>query len=316
MANALAAYLPTTTEPGFSDLLPDLHILVAGSSEPLLAHHDFLKFYSSCVAGLPGPQQDGPWTWDLRGLVLQGANAPVDAEVVRRWLAIFYGHLDKALAVDCWPTRLDEPLRALLLFADAAGTRRAVMQEVAQRLADGTLADGVPLLYMDVDEPLKRVDVLGGRVFYHYNGDIWCFTKTQNALGIVCPVQLLGPLKTSITTATEGWLYLACRLELLPLVRVLMGWVQVQAALAAESTLLLWDGAHCAVSARVLPNLPLELLRQAFLEKLLLLDGGRRDALAAVATAAARSSSCRAATPEELAAKGNEMMNAVMRNAL
>lgn len=271
---------------GFPDFDPDLRISVAGTRQQLHAHYDALKFFSSCVAGLPGPEPCGNgWSWDLRRLVLEGHNAPVGVDVVRMWLGIVYTRLGSTAAPGCWPTRLNEEARALLLFADAVGSCPSLMQEVAQRLVTPSAARP-PTLFMDVDGRVHSLELLGGRTYYCDEGGraMW-FTTTDSGTERG-PVTTLGAWpegrKATATAALEGWLYLACRLELLPLARALMRFVQAQAALRTSASLLLFSsGSGSIFSARVLEHAPREVLVETLVQHHLLLGADAEEALAA-----------------------------------
>lgn len=262
-------------EPGFSQPSPDLQITVAGSDKTLLAHYSVLQLFASCVAGLPEPQAGCCWFWDLSGLVLQDEAAPVSVDVVKRWLRIVYSRINSSLTAD-WPERLDGATRALLLFADAVGTRHAVMQDIGQRLTARPPA-GPPTFCLDVSDglegplELQLLGAPGGGVHIlmqvgEVDGRLWLCHADKKENSSVRYSGFLPSVKALITKDVEEWLYLSCRLEMLPLARVLLHFVEVQAALVEVRSVLQWEDGG-VFSPRVVAHMPRQLLLQGFLER-------------------------------------------------
>lgn len=316
---------PLPSEAGFPELAPDLRITVAGSAQPLLhAHFDILKGFSSCVAGLPAarPGSEPCWyEWDLSGLVVEGDATPVSVDVVTRWLRLIYSRYSNSLEqADSWPTRLDADTRALLLFADAVGTRRGVVQQAAQRLVQpvGTAGTAAPTLCMDVGGPLREMELLGRTYCLSrsapsrpVDGISYFATSGNGAPQFtynVCNGEP-GPLKAHVTEAVEAWLYLACRLELMPLARLLLRWVRAQAAVAENTSLLLYGDGGGVFSPRVVAHLPRELLLRSFLEGHLLVGADKEQAVAAAEAAKI------AATAAARTADGSRVVEGVLRAA-
>ena len=103
----------------------DLLIVTEDTDAPLGVHIAVLGLFSRVVDDLPRASS-GKTTWDLSKLVLEGQSSPVSSAVVRQWLDLVYSRVDAGRQPPKFPS-LSEPARSLLLFADAVGTSRVVM---------------------------------------------------------------------------------------------------------------------------------------------------------------------------------------------
>ncbi|KAG2483336.1 hypothetical protein HYH03_017784 [Edaphochlamys debaryana] len=246
-----------------SDSPPDLHILVAGREEPLLAHRRVLSLFSGVVDGLPSNTDGSPTPWDLRGLVLEGESEPVAAAVVECWLDAAYSRVDASRKLPA-PATLAEA-RPLLLFADAVDTTQAVLQALGRALAER------PDLALTVAVGELKVDVqLKGRMHYIAEEALeyglepsgsrpgsWCTLVAKEAFQ---PHAEAFP--SAVARELESWLHLAGRLNLVPLARLLTSFIKVHIMPNVRSILL---PSICSVfSPRVLQFMPRELLLEAY----------------------------------------------------
>jgi len=98
----------------------------ADTSTDLPSYQELMRFDSTCVKGLPPTD-----TWDLSSLLIEGK--PVERAVVVAWLEAVYARslYDNGSLQQEENQQLDAV--ALLLFADAVGSRRRVIDACYQR---------------------------------------------------------------------------------------------------------------------------------------------------------------------------------------
>ncbi len=243
---------------------PDMHILVAGQEQPLLAHYQLLRHCATCVRDLPRTADSGdPLVWDLRNLVLEGETSPVSAEVVQRWLDLVYSRLDAGRRVRRI-NDLDEA-RPLLVFADACGTSQVVIDDIGRRLLDN------PDLGMTVSvgEGPQRLAVklaLRGTSYLFDSGGGLCRLQAGAVVPVISSEQFAphasaSAFPSAVCSALESWLHLAGRLRMVPLCRMLLDSLKEQ--LFAGTTSPVWPAFSSIFSLRVLECMPRELLFEA-----------------------------------------------------
>lgn len=103
----------------------DLRILVH-SGEPIMAHREVLRLFSSCVRGLPDDMD-----WDLRAVQLEGK--PIDRQTLNNWLEAVYGCIEPQ---EQRPKLTKMQLVQAYVFADFAGSSAGVMTALSTQLAE------------------------------------------------------------------------------------------------------------------------------------------------------------------------------------
>ncbi|KAG2482363.1 hypothetical protein HYH03_018713 [Edaphochlamys debaryana] len=236
------------------DSPPDLHILVAGREEPLLAHRRVLSLFTGVVDGLPS-NTDGSPTPRPGGRVGAGGGGGGGALAGRR--------MDVYRQFPA-PATLDEA-RPLLLFADAVDTNLALLQALGGALAER------PDLALTVAVGELKVDLqLQGRVHYIYGEALqYCLEPSGGNPGsynMLVAKEVFQPhaaaFPSAVAREVESWLHLAGRLNLVPLARALMGFVKAQ--LMPHSFSILVPSVGSVFSPRVLHFMPQELLLEGF----------------------------------------------------
>lgn len=249
------------------DQEPDMIISVCGSQDPLSAHYDLLRLYSEVIRDLPRNDNGTATTWDLRILTLEGEAHPVAAGTVIDWLDMIYAHVDTARRRRSFANL--EDAKPLLLFADATGTCDVVMKEIC----DGLTIK--PDLRFDVtlDDFLVEI-MLKGRL---YRGNAVEGLNYADTIGSPCIFNALSCsefesygtiVTTQIASQLEAWLYLAGRLNLVSLVRLLLDFIKMQLLVGADSILAMKVGE--VYSPRVLEHMPREVMYESFLRDNLL----------------------------------------------
>ncbi|KAG2429844.1 hypothetical protein HXX76_010626 [Chlamydomonas incerta] len=202
--------------------------------------------------------------WDLRNLVLEGDSRPVSGDVVQRWLDLVYSHVDHGRQLALQPDM--EQARPLLLFADAIGSSSLALETLCRRLLE------TPGLHLRV--PLEQNThvpwlelALAGRMYYVLQPRSLEYVDVPYTACVIIDPGISdacrGALPASVAAALEGWLYLAGRLRLAPLARLLIDFVKLQLVPAGLS--ILGPAVAQVYSPRVLQCLPPELLVEGFL---------------------------------------------------
>lgn len=249
--------------PSYTDE-PDMHILVAGEGQPLVAHYDVLRHCSVCVRDLPRTADTPePVVWDLQELVLEGESSPVSAEVVQRWLDLVYSRLDAGRRVRRI-SDLDEA-RPLLAFADACGTSQVVIDDLGRRLLDNPDLG----LSVVVGEGAQRLAVKLALRDVTYCASATAGLRKVGA-GRVSEVVQTGDFaphayafSVAVCTALESWLHLAGRLGMVPLCRALINFIKAQLVIGTSS--VVFNAFPSIYSRRVFDCMPRELLFEALL---------------------------------------------------
>ncbi|KAG2441124.1 hypothetical protein HXX76_003976 [Chlamydomonas incerta] len=257
-------------------------LISTADEQPIEAHIAVLTLISR-VVDLPRAASGSQTTWDLCKLVLEGQSSPVPSAVVRQWLDLVYSRVDVRRRPPKL-TSLSEAARSLLLFADAVGTCSPVINAIA----DGLLAQPGLTLPVPVNsggaggaapgggggnaappQPLQLELALRGKLYYSHADGILAVAfdvpisdpvRTVVAAADLAPHRAAFP--SAVAAALEGWLYLAGRLELVALVRVLLEFYKAQMIPANLS--LLHGAAAKVLSRRVLECMPRELLVEGF----------------------------------------------------
>lgn len=102
---------------------PNMWIKLA-DGQRLPAYKDLLRLASTCARGLPTSN-----TWDLSNLMVEGK--PVKRQVPVTWLEIIYddfSNYSDAGRLEPEGSSEEVPIADLLLFADAVGSSRRIMQ--------------------------------------------------------------------------------------------------------------------------------------------------------------------------------------------
>ncbi|EFJ48467.1 hypothetical protein VOLCADRAFT_90717 [Volvox carteri f. nagariensis] len=246
---------------------PDVHILVARATEPISAHFDVLRLYSGCAQDLPRGEGGAPTIWNLRNLLLEGESDPVSPSVVESWLDMVYSHVDTSRRKRTF-LRLQE-VKPLVLFADAVCTCDAAMRELCDMLVNQTA------LQLDVPLGEETLQImLQGRIYYvrDLEGLTSISTTDGSPSAIEAPKAVYALHAKNFTTTLgqqlESWLYLAGRLQMLPLVQLLINFIKTQLLAGCSSPLAAAVGN--IYSPRVLQCMPRELLYAGFLRDTLL----------------------------------------------
>ncbi len=193
-------------------------------------------------------------------------------QIVRRWLDIVrLGPGD----VPSWLSDSLDVLRPLLLFAEAADSNPRVFRSIGALLEQRweRMHLSVPSCVQPAEEGAAeqpatvQLQLKEGSLFY------FSTIQAQNQEQLMCAfvdgsyrflLTVRGApdwrqrFRAAAVAAVEGWLHLACRLQLLPLVRRLMRFAQAQ-QLAGNATLLGADVSNL-LSPRVIECMPRELL--------------------------------------------------------
>ncbi|PNW80389.1 hypothetical protein CHLRE_07g315450v5 [Chlamydomonas reinhardtii] len=255
----------------------DIVIITAVSEQPLEAHLVVLLPCCKVVFDLPRASS-GKTTWDLSKLVLEGQSSPVSSAVVRQWLDLVYSRVDAGRQPPKFPS-LSEAARSLLLFADAVGTSRVVMDALGDALAaqpglalpvvvNGGGGGGEGGAAGGGGGPLQLELALRGKLYYYLKSySLHAFdVPTSGTVHTVVSGEDLEPFKVAlpgaVAAALEGWLYLAGRLGLVALVRLLRDFFQAQ--LISSFLSILRATAAKVFSRRVLECMPHELLVEGF----------------------------------------------------
>ncbi len=241
---------------------PDMHIIVAAQSQPLVAHYSVLRQFSTCVRDLPRISERGePIVWDLQQLVLEGDSAPVSAEVVQRWLDLVYSRVDAARRVRRI-TDLDEA-RPLLSFADAIGASQVLIDDIGRRLADNP--DLSFAVKAGEGQQQLTVKLALGSVHYIRGTDKALCSCGNPSAKVISEGQEFAPhapaFPSAVCSALESWLHLAGRLGMVPLCRALLDFIKAQ--LIASAVSLVLPAYDRIFSRRVLECMPRELLYEA-----------------------------------------------------
>ncbi len=244
--------------PSYTDE-PDMHILVAGEEQPLLAHYHILRHCSTCVRDLP--RNADPVVWDLQKLILEGETNPVSAEVVQRWLDMVYARLDAGRRMRRI-NELDEA-RPLLAFADACGTSQVVIDDLGRRLLDN------PDLSMSIsvgEGPQRLTAKLALRDTTYYSSAGEGLVKVQaGGPRVMIQPEDFAPhapaFPAAVCAALECWLHLAGRLGMVPLCRALLAFIKTQ--LVSGGSAVVFDAFPSIYSRRVFDCMPRELLYEA-----------------------------------------------------
>ncbi|KAG2441115.1 hypothetical protein HXX76_003967 [Chlamydomonas incerta] len=232
------------------------------------------------ICDLPRAASGGQTTWDLSKLVLEGQSSPVPSAVVRQWLDLVYSRVDAGRRAPKF-TSLSEAARSLLLFADAVDTSMVVMYALSDTLTaqpgltlpvavngggggEGGVAAGGGGGHAAPPQPLQLELALRGKLYYLAQDGPLDTVDVPHAgpEQIVVAAADLAPHKAAVpgavAAALEGWLYLAGRLGLVALVRLLRDFYQ--AHMKATTGSVLWGAAAKVLSRRVLECMPRELL--------------------------------------------------------
>ncbi|KXZ44704.1 hypothetical protein GPECTOR_63g31 [Gonium pectorale] len=245
---------------------PDLRILVADREEPLLAHHRVLNLFSQCVKDLPTNADGGPTAWDLRQLVLEGESAPVSGDVVQRYLDLTYSRVDSERGFEA-PQSL-EAARPLLVFADAVGSSATILGLLEQSL----LGVSDLCLHLVVNGGLDVQLQLRERLYTLASPSGLREFKVPTDGN---PAHLIprddprlpthsAAIRAAAASALEEWMYLAGRMRLLALLRVLLGFVKTQLVPWTHGIIPEERSLKRIYSPRVLQCMPHELLLEAF----------------------------------------------------
>ncbi|KAG2447876.1 hypothetical protein HYH02_007332 [Chlamydomonas schloesseri] len=263
----------------------DFNIITADSELPLEAHLIVLLPCSRLVRDLPR-DTSGKTSWDLSKLVLEGHSSPVPSAVVRQWLDHLYSRIDISRQAPTFPS-LSEDGRSLLLFADAVGTSTAIMRALCEALtsqpgltlpvvvngAGGGAAaggDGADAAAPPPPPPLQLDLVLRGKLYYLLAGEMRVLTvpysgPQQVVVASADFVPYKDALPGAMAAALESWLYLAGRVGLVALLRLLLNFFQSH-LLPGQASLLLNSTAQ-VFSRRVLECMPHELLVEGFVSE-------------------------------------------------
>ncbi|KAG2433175.1 hypothetical protein HYH02_012718 [Chlamydomonas schloesseri] len=262
----------------------DILIKIADSYQPIEAHLVVLLPCSKLVRDLPRTSSGaGKTSWDLSQLVLEGQSSPVTSAVVRQWLDLVYSRVDVARQVPTF-TSLSAAARSLLLFADAVGTSTAVMRALCEPLTSqpglklpvvvagtvgGDVAGGAaggggaaPLLELELE--------LRDKLYYLLEtGDLRSLDVPYSGSNqAVVEAGRLAPYKAAlpgaVAAALEGWLYLAGRLRLVPLVRLLLDFFQVHLLPNARASPIFLGATPQVFTRRVLECMPQEVMWEGF----------------------------------------------------
>ncbi len=258
-------------------LEPDVHIVVADREEPLLAHYHVLSLFSTCVRDLPRESGSNIVTWNLKQLVLESDSRPVTAEVVQSWLDAVYRRVDAARRVRR-VADLDDA-RPLLLFADACGTSKVVLDDLGRSLVDNPDLSLNVTVRREPQQPAPEQQQQQLTVKLAVRGTLYaCVGEElsslqagkQRATAVAAPE--FGPHAAAFPAAAcstlESWLHLAGRLRLVPLCRVLIDFIKAQ--LLPRTLSILLPAFDRIYSRRVLECLPRELLYEAMVRDSLL----------------------------------------------
>ncbi len=210
-------------------------------------------------------------------LVLEGEDQPVSAQTVQFWLAVANNCLNSV------PVDFSEDLNdfyPVLLFAEAVDSHprfyKAVMRLTVQQ----------PRLHLDLpsliedspegDEQPTRLRIRLSGVLFSL-GEHWYNYTTAQAIGEESDElkqylqgyrartesgDWIAAFSTSVVANLERWLYLAGKLQLMPLMRLLLDFIKLQQLQGEES--LLRPAAGSLLSPRVLQHMPRGLLLEGF----------------------------------------------------
>ncbi|KAG2429830.1 hypothetical protein HXX76_010612 [Chlamydomonas incerta] len=193
-------------------------------------------------------------------MVLEDESQPVSAELVQLWLDLLYARVDTARRVAV-PTAL-EPVRSLLLFADAVGTGDALLQELGNALASNP---GLTLkVVVGTGGGRKELQLRLQDTMYSFDddNDTLIMDDTAGDSRNVCEGMGRAAVQSAVAAALEEWLALSGRLQLVPLVRKLMSFAKTQMTYWADVSIL-GPAAAQVLSPRVLKLLPPEILYEA-----------------------------------------------------
>lgn len=221
--------------------------------------------------------------------MLAGDTSPVTRSTVTTWLRFVYSRLG-ATKERYDPEHLDLETKALLVFSDAVGTRPGLVAATAERLvakpgfslrvqaqaAAKTVAVRLDLgrMYYGVSSPGAGIRKALHSISREVKGDEggerrpntgWApFTNDEWA-----------SFSTAVCLELEDWLHVAFSLELLPLGRALLRFVQAQAIVKPAASLL-GAGIVSIFTERVLRSIPPRLLAEAFVRDSLVPDSSRK----------------------------------------
>ena len=256
----------------------DVRIITCDCAEGLPANLYVMRIASSCARGLP----DGAMTWDLRALVVDGAN--VRSKEVARWLAAvrsMFGMDPDALARDA-PLDLNE-FKAVLLFADAIGGLAVVRKELfstpryrlgvalpspaGRDLRQGADKDAVqppPKVAKVAKVAEKSAFTLRIEDGVFYMAMSQSIVEMDTKAGAAREVPCAGAFDI-LAAAFEEWLYLACRLDLPVLARLLLDNVRVFGMSKRKG--IACSDASKLFTPRVVHAVPRRILVQAWLKQ-------------------------------------------------
>ncbi|KAG2442163.1 hypothetical protein HYH02_009651 [Chlamydomonas schloesseri] len=212
--------------------------------------------------------------------MLEGESSPVSSAVVQAWLDLVYSRVDGTRQQPQFAS-LSEAARALLLFADAAGTCSPVLQALGEGLSSQPgLTLPVEVLALDRGDGGSGGGAVAGPTHLELalSGCIYYLDTEKSLLGAIRIPSgkriltlaeaepaggRLGSVCSALAAALERWLYLAGRLGLVPLARLLLQFYKTQ--LVARLLSLFATSSAAVFSRRVLECMPRELLVEGFL---------------------------------------------------
>ncbi|GFR40903.1 hypothetical protein Agub_g1558 [Astrephomene gubernaculifera] len=250
-----------------SDEDPDIFIKTADKDDLLPAHSKVLGLLSKVALDLPKAAVGSQTILDLSNVTLEGESVPVSGATVRLWLDCVYACIDSSRSIKL-PNSLNDA-KQLLLFADYAGTADVSLIKVAGALADNPRLS----LTVPMGDQGRTVDLaLSGSLYYLSSNNDLHHALMGNSLAqsgtLVSAADFL-PRKeqfaSSLCGLLEEWLYLAGRLELVPLVQRLLDFIHTQLFPGGLSICLAAMGS--VFSPRVLHAMPRQLLLESFLRQ-------------------------------------------------
>ncbi|KXZ42906.1 hypothetical protein GPECTOR_112g276 [Gonium pectorale] len=248
------------------DVEPDLRILVHDREEPLLAHERVLGLFSRCVRNLPKNADGGATVWDLRQLVPEGSSTPVGGELVQRYLDLAYHRVDSTHRFEV--PRIIDDARPLLMLADAVDSTSTLFQhleEVLLRQVTGLclaihVEDGFTVK-LRLCERVYTLSESGLREWKIPNDDTHIMMPTPADRQF--EARHVEMIEEATCSTLEGWMFLAGRLQMTGLMRVLVRFAKAQTVPLGYGVLAA-VGFRRLFSPRVLQCMPRELLLEAF----------------------------------------------------
>jgi hypothetical protein len=188
----------------------------ATAEEPLVADRALLAAFSSCVRGLSTEE-----VWDISQLLVEGE--PVQRQTVVAWLNIAYSQIlmelfeQQDIKPECSMTGLSQ----LLAFADSVGSSRGLLHGCLSHVHALSVVVSIPAAASDSGQNDVQPLQLSSAGGYYWNSHHTVLRQAtpEDILDIlhVCNKAEAAGIAPQVATQTEQLLFLAHKLQLLPL---------------------------------------------------------------------------------------------------